>query len=74
MRNLSQSSMVREHLLSGKTLTPLEALADFRCYRLSAIIYDLRKEGLPIETEILTNRFARYYIEPAANDNIKETA
>ena len=72
MRNLTQASMVREHLLSGKTLTPLEALADFRCYRLSAVIYDLRKEGLPIETKIMGNGFARYYIEPA-NDN-KESA
>lgn len=47
----SQKSMVRAWLLKGNTLTPLEALKRFGTLRLSAIIFVLREEGLPIVTE-----------------------
>ena len=53
----------------------MEALSQFNCYRLAARIHELRTEGLDILTAIEpTTGYARYYIEPAANDNIKETA
>ena len=49
MENIeSQNKKIRTHLLSGKTLTPLDALYRFECFRLSARIYNLRREGLRI--------------------------
>lgn len=48
---VSQKARVRAWLLEGHTLTPLEALRMFGSLRLSAIIFDLREEGLPIVTE-----------------------
>ena len=64
----SQKAQVRHHLLQGKSITPLEALRLVGSLRLSAIIYDLREEGLPIEMERLQvspkKRVAKYYIKP----------
>lgn len=46
-----QNLMVLTWLKSGRELTPLDALNTFGCFRLSARIYDLRKDGWPIECE-----------------------
>jgi hypothetical protein len=65
----SHLRLIRERLLSGGSITPLEALRDFGCYRLS----DLKKEGLnikkPMEKSVsrvtgLTVRYARYFLSP----------
>jgi len=63
----TQNEMIKNWLLSGKTLTPIDALNLFGCFRLSARIFDLHKEGLPIKTRMkltTTNKhIAEYYIE-----------
>ena len=68
----SQKAMIRAHLLDGKSITPLEALNKFGSLRLSAIIFRLREEGLPIVTEKIQvspkKRVARYFIKP---ENLK---
>lgn len=68
----TQKAQVRAWLLQGNHLTPLEALRRFGSLRLSAIIFDLREEGLPIVTEKLQvspkKRVADYYIKP---ENLK---
>ena len=46
----TQNKRIEKYLLSGRTLTPLEALYKFSCFRLSARIYDLRKRGLDSES------------------------
>ena len=59
----SQTVLIRKHLESGKTITPLEALRNYDCLRLGARICDLRKDGLHVNTEIKRNgkkRFAEY--------------
>ena len=59
----SQALLIRKHLESGKTITPLEALSMYDCLRLGARICDLRQDGLPVKTEIKRNgrkRFAEY--------------
>ena len=43
MRN--KTRQVLAHLLSGRTLTPIEAFDRFRTMRLWAIIFNLKKEG-----------------------------
>lgn len=63
----SQNNQIRNHLLSGKRITPLLALNLFGCFRLSARIHDLRSTGLAIKSRQLMTpekkRFAEYYIE-----------
>ncbi len=62
-------AFIRQHLLSGGSITALEALRDFGCYRLASRISDLRREGLDIIKTMEENvsrvtgktvRFARY--------------
>ena len=62
----SQKARIRTHLLDGKSITQLEALRLYGCLRLSAVIFDLRDEGLPIVTEKLQvspkKRVGNYYL------------
>lgn len=41
----SQKEEILNYLKTNKSITPLEALRLFGAYRLSAIIYDLKKDG-----------------------------
>lgn len=59
MKNNTQLNRILAHLLEHETITPLEALSEYGCYRLGARIADLRKQGYDIETKITSgkNRF-----------------
>jgi len=46
----SQNALIRAHLESGQTISPILALHLFGCARLAARIYDLRNQGLEILT------------------------
>jgi len=49
----SQNKRIRAYLESGRKLTPLDALYQFGCFRLGARIYDLKRRGMLIETDII---------------------
>lgn len=49
----SQEKKIRDYLLTGKSLTSLQALNLFGCLRLSARIYDLIKQGFLIQSKII---------------------
>lgn len=73
----TQKAQVREILLSGRSITPLEALREVGSLRLSAIIFDLRDEGIPIVTEKLQvspkKRVAKYYIDKEYLNSLNKT-
>ena len=52
MTTETQNAQILARLKSGKTITPLEALAEFGCLRLSGRIYDLRRDGHQIEDTV----------------------
>lgn len=60
----TQIEQVLLHLLSGRTITQLEALRLYGSFRLSSIIFRLRDQGYDIRTEMVTirkgTRVARY--------------
>lgn len=60
----SQNDLIKAHLLSGKSITPLEALRNFDCLCLAQRIANLKEQGLKIETrtKVLPNnkRVAEY--------------
>lgn len=60
----TQADQILAHLKSGETLTPLEALDKFGCFRLGARIWDLKREGHDIQTEFVEvgegKRVAKY--------------
>lgn len=53
---MSQMSMIRRHLQEGKSIDPMEALREYGCYRLGAIIYRLRREGYEISTKLICHK------------------
>ena len=63
----SQREEIKSYLLSGKSLTSLDGLRLFNCWSLTQRIFDLRKKGLIIETEMILleseKRVARYTVK-----------
>lgn len=57
----SQRKAVLHWLMNNGSITQMEAIEMFGATRLSAIIFDLRKEGYPISTEMVKGktRFGR---------------
>ena len=51
----SQMLSIKEWLEAGNTITPLEALEHFGCFRLSAQIFNLKKLGLHIDCKTATD-------------------
>lgn len=47
-QNETHKSLIRRRLTEGGSITPLEALRDYGCYRLASRISDLRREGMNI--------------------------
>jgi hypothetical protein len=65
MKPESQNALIKGWLLNGYSITPMEALNMFGCFRLSARIANLREEGLAVVTDMVTindKRVARYYL------------
>lgn len=59
----SQTALIKGWLLNGYSITQLDALNMFGCFRLSARIANLREEGLDIITDMVNindKRIAKY--------------
>ena len=56
----SQRARILRDLRKGRTITPLQALRRYGCFRLGARIYDLKRDGHRIETLWEENGKARY--------------
>jgi len=56
---------IQTDLMSGKSITPLQALNKYGCFRLAAAIHKLRKNGMAIKTEYVTKNgktLAKYFL------------
>jgi len=51
MTEATQTRAILAHLRQHRTITALEALDQYQCFRLAARIKDLREEGHEIHTE-----------------------
>lgn len=59
----TQNTLIRNYLENGNSITPLDALILFGCFRLSARIYDLKRQGMVIQRNMITSNgktFASY--------------
>jgi hypothetical protein len=62
----TQNEQIKAYLSKGKSITPVDALNKFGCFRLSARIKNLRDDGLIIATKYVTKKgktFASYSIK-----------
>lgn len=72
----TQNQMIASYLLKGRGITPLEALNKFGCLRLGARIADLKKMGLPIDSNMVRDkvtgkRYAQYTITADCEIDLK---
>jgi len=51
---MTQNELILDWLKSGRTLTALQALTYFNCFRLAARCWELKEEGHPIKKEWIT--------------------
>jgi hypothetical protein len=59
----SQTALIKGWLLNGRSITQLDALNMFGCFRLAARIANIREEGFEIVTDMITvndKRVANY--------------
>lgn len=66
MKLESQNALIKGWLLNGHSITTLDALNMFGCFRLSARIANLKDQGLPIITDMVTindKRVASYRLQ-----------
>lgn len=47
----TQTAQILAHLKTGRSITPLEALDQYGCFRLGARIFDLKERGFKIHSE-----------------------
>ena len=60
---LSQTKTILKYLQEGNTISPLEALEKFGCFRLGARIWELKDQGFNIQPTMVKNNgkhFASY--------------
>ena len=66
-KSSSQCRNILEHLKHGFTITALEALDEFGCFRLASRISDLKKGGVPIDSKYISlsngKRVKQYYLK-----------
>lgn len=63
MNRVSQNQKILEYLKTHDYISPKDAYEQFGCMRLSGRIFDLKKQGYDIKTEIFygkDKRFAKY--------------
>lgn len=68
-RKMTQAQKVLKYMLTYGSITPKEAYEELGCMRLSGRIYDLRKSGYNVVSDIQKgkdgSRYARYWVAPA---------
>ena len=79
-KNEIQRVVIRNHLLTGRGITAIEAIFDFGILRLSAIILNIKKKDkIPIDSNMTYKykngrlvRFANYKIPPFQLQKLRE--
>lgn len=68
-KEMTQKAACLDYLQKYGSITPLEALTAFRSFRLAALIWELRKEGYIIKTEL--NKDKRYAIYTLLREGVE---
>ena len=72
MKTESQNAIIKGWLLNGRSITALDALNMFGCFRLSARIANLKDQGMDIITDMVQvndKRIARYTLNGRQESN-----
>ena len=77
---MTQEQAVRNHIINNGSITQAQAVRLYGCYRLSARIYEMRKDGYEIATQYKTSKtrfgytsvYANYVLLKKGNYNIEK--
>lgn len=62
---LKQTEAIKQYLDAGNSITAIEALNKFGCFRLASRIHDLKTEGYVVDKIMVTGennkRYAQYF-------------
>lgn len=65
---MAQNDELLTHMMSGRSISPLEALAHYGVFRLAARIHDLKDMGVDVQkitrVNIKGKQYAEYFINP----------
>ena len=64
---MTQEQAVRNHIINNGSITQAQAVRLYGCYRLSARIYAMRKDGYEIATQYKTSKNRFGYVSVYAN-------
>lgn len=67
-RSATQKAQVKAWLEDGKSITPIEALNRWGCFRLAAVINRLRNDGMDIVTEKYLTPSGKYVARYSLNN------
>ena len=56
----TQTKQIKADLDSGKTITAIDALLNYNCFRLSARIRDLKDLGYPVDKTMIQVESGKY--------------
>lgn len=51
---MTQTTKILNYMLKGNSITPIDALRKFDCFRLAARISDLKEDNYPITMKLVT--------------------
>jgi len=63
MAKKTQKQRILNDLKGGLHITPMDALKEHGCFRLAAVVFDLRKEGHNIMKKVNGKKHATYYLK-----------
>ena len=72
----THKKLLLDHLMTGATITPLEALQRFNCMSCSQRLGDLRRDNsIPIQSRFITTptgkKVKEYWLEPSYIQSVK---
>ena len=60
MTTLTQRQQILAYLERGRSITPMDALTRFGCFRLGARIWELKRQGWKIMTRMVKTRDGKH--------------
>ena len=66
----TQKDNVLKHLKSGREINSLDALEQYGCFRLAAVIWNLRDEGYKIATKTVTSKYGKSFASYKLKDEL----
>ena len=57
----SQNKQIKAHLEEGNSITAIQALEKFGCFRLAARIKDLKETGMVIDKAMIANNKGKHH-------------